>query len=651
MLTDAQLHEIRAIVQRHHAAVVANVIGPKALPPEVLADVERAGLLSPIGDSIEDAYLYGVLLAALEDPSTREMGLADLRAYLRANPVPLTERERRAVELAEHRAAQHIMGLGNRIEQETGALLIEADQALRVELEEVVREELAENILRRETIAQLKSNLGHRSKDWTRDWVRIAVTEKHDALQEGKAQQLRKEHGADVFVAKIPQSGACEACLKLHLDESGKPRIFKLSELEANGTNVGRARWGSARREPWRAVVGSTHPFCACLLIRVPEGWGFDEEGDLVPPGLERSESTGELRKSLVIRTPVKPCRPQPERFVLIKAQGGPFIGPRGGKWANAQHTIPWHEGTRAWARRRLKEATKYKAMPSKQLVKVRSRLASTMSAAKKDGRQEDYKRARARYQEASREVESRRDYYTHARRAVAAHESERTGKLALHEEDIAQLLANPGDAYRDAGLKSPYEYRPDLFRTSDLSGKKVRHYVKLPDGRIAHPDEIHEAKRRERLLVMQEADAPAVQWEEEDPAHPLTKGVTTKWHAADSLAGQRNVRSGSFLVNTTKEQAKLTEHQRTYVNREAMEAGITRPKRTPVRDRSEWEIEKPDTVVHPIESLDERPGASEDIRELAKKKRKELEEWVKREQERNHPKSTLRLDDPGGAP
>ena len=28
----------------------------------------------------------------------------------------------------------------------------------------------------------------------------------------------------------------------------------------------------------------------------------------------------------------------------LEKAEGGPFVGPRGGKWADAQHTIPWSE-------------------------------------------------------------------------------------------------------------------------------------------------------------------------------------------------------------------------------------------------------------------------------------------------------------------
>ncbi len=28
----------------------------------------------------------------------------------------------------------------------------------------------------------------------------------------------------------------------------------------------------------------------------------------------------------------------------LLKSEGGPYIGPRGGKWADPQHTVPWKD-------------------------------------------------------------------------------------------------------------------------------------------------------------------------------------------------------------------------------------------------------------------------------------------------------------------
>jgi hypothetical protein len=52
---------------------------------------------------------------------------------------------------------------------------------------------------------------------------------------------------------------------------------------------------------------------CGCVVVRVPAGWGFDEEGDLVPGG-----AYGKVQKSVA------------------------FVGPRGGMWADAKHTIPW---------------------------------------------------------------------------------------------------------------------------------------------------------------------------------------------------------------------------------------------------------------------------------------------------------------------
>ena len=55
---------------------------------------------------------------------------------------------------------------------------------------------------------------------------------------------------------------------------------------------------------------------------------GVDKQGQDRPDPEWFKAETGPF-KSMVVRA-------------LCKAQGGPFIGPRGGKWANAQHTVPW---------------------------------------------------------------------------------------------------------------------------------------------------------------------------------------------------------------------------------------------------------------------------------------------------------------------
>jgi hypothetical protein len=79
----------------------------------------------------------------------------------------------------------------------------------------------------------------------------------------------------------------CAYCKLLYLKPDGiTPRIFRLSQLQANGTNVGRAarrptRIGKMKTE-WRAVVGAIHPSCACELYRLPDGMAFGAGGKLV---------------------------------------------------------------------------------------------------------------------------------------------------------------------------------------------------------------------------------------------------------------------------------------------------------------------------------------------------------------------------------
>lgn len=87
----------------------------------------------------------------------------------------------------------------------------------------------------------------------------------------------------------------CSWCKRLHIGPDGNPRIFKLSTLIAHGDNTGRSK------PEWEAVVGITHPYCQCELFYIASGWGFDEDGELVPGGMGgiRYSSEEELIKAI----------------------------------------------------------------------------------------------------------------------------------------------------------------------------------------------------------------------------------------------------------------------------------------------------------------------------------------------------------------
>jgi hypothetical protein len=279
LLTDAQLHEIRQIIADHHAAFVANIISPRAVAPDTLERLRSKGLLNVKINSVEDAYLYGQLLAALEDPKLARMSYAQFKEHLKRNPIPLSPIEQRAVQIAEHSAGQYAQGLGNRVDLHTGQTLINADNNLQAKMRDTIRTSTAESLAKRETAKQLASNLGWSTRDWARDWDRIAITEMHQAKERGTADLYAKRYGSGVLVAKRVMPDACEHCVRLHVGPDGHPRVFRLSELERNGTNHGR------KARDWKPVVGTIHPWCQCTMVRIPAGWGFDEHDNLVPGG------------------------------------------------------------------------------------------------------------------------------------------------------------------------------------------------------------------------------------------------------------------------------------------------------------------------------------------------------------------------------
>lgn len=268
------LDELRASITQMHAEF--------ARRPEVL-------------EAFEEAYLYGRAIGA--DHEVRAVAHAHfVTAHKPAAKLKLSRAEELSARWARESAAQHITGLGNRVASDFTTEVIEADRKQRLKYQEVIREEVAESIERREDWRKLASRLGHKTKDWARDFKRIAATEKQNAMMEGLAASIHEEHGAGALIAKIPASDACADCQRLYLDHSGQPRIFTLVELGENGSNVG------LRKEAWKATLGTIHPWCQCAPVSVPRGWRFNEKGDLVPGKLSRSclSDPDSLMKSII---------------------------------------------------------------------------------------------------------------------------------------------------------------------------------------------------------------------------------------------------------------------------------------------------------------------------------------------------------------
>lgn len=298
LLTPTQLETVKQIIRDYHLAFAAGAIGPDAIPADDLQRLVATGIMPEDlrlvfkpgpGDPevavqrVTDlAYQYGTILGdPAQKGALREMGATQFETHLERTRPELNDVERQAMGWARYSAGQHIRGMADRLSLETGVLIANADAEQRRRYLGTVQRELEEAIDTRQAWRELASDIGHATEDWSRDMGRLAATEMQFAMQEGQARSIAKRYDdpKDARVAKQPNPDACPDCIRLHLTAGAgsPPRIFKLSELQANGTNVGR------KRADWKPTVGPVHPWCGCELIEVPDGWAFDEEGDLVP--------------------------------------------------------------------------------------------------------------------------------------------------------------------------------------------------------------------------------------------------------------------------------------------------------------------------------------------------------------------------------
>lgn len=292
-LTEEQLHELLAIIDRHHNAFIANYLSPTVLPQATLDALASAGIVDPQVQSVRDAFLFGMLGANLAQGGGPTVSYAQLADRLTRNPFPLSDAEQHAISAAQMSAGQYISGLGAKVkaqvtervmrrptpsQQADAAVEMETDPAL-VERDAVAyKQVIAEGIAQRKQLGSIATDLGHSTQDWCRDLERVAATEVSAALQQGTAAVARKQFGADARVAKISRPvGCCEHCQRLLNESDGRPRIFTLTELESNGTNVGR------KARDWKATLVPLHPNCSCITAVIPPGFVFGPDRLLVP--------------------------------------------------------------------------------------------------------------------------------------------------------------------------------------------------------------------------------------------------------------------------------------------------------------------------------------------------------------------------------
>jgi hypothetical protein len=265
-ISRAQLLAILEVIRRRVLGFTFDALGERALTDAELRTLKSLGIISAGTTSLTaDPIALGRLIALVPLAARRPVTYEQVRRWAAQN-IPTTEVELKAVEYAAEHAGTYIRGIGDMMVRDATAAGTRASgAALRA-----VRQNVVEAIAHRETISELKTRLFDAIDNRTRDWHRVAHTEINTAIQQGVHDAIVEASpaGGDQLVFKRPAPDACSHCKRLYLRADGvTPRVFRISELA--DSNVG------LKAGDWRPVVGSTHPWCHCQLLPIPDGYAF----------------------------------------------------------------------------------------------------------------------------------------------------------------------------------------------------------------------------------------------------------------------------------------------------------------------------------------------------------------------------------------
>ena len=284
IFTPEELQRLFNIIDFRFAKIAADVLGDKVLSKQdiLLLDKYAPKWRNELKKfpPYYQSYLFGRLSGVLSKKQLDSLSYKDFEGYLTKMQFEKpTQLDMSAYEISLKKTYSYLKGIGDRVKTQLGSSVSNQEMQILVEKQrqkdlETIKEELSRGVLEKKSVPQIVSDIGHKLDEWQHDWGRVVETEMQNIYELGAAQRIAKEHGIDAKVYKTVYGGACNFCIRFYTTNGigSKPRIFKLADLMANGTNVGR------KQKDWLPTVGPVHPFCRCVINWLPDDYIWSDE-------------------------------------------------------------------------------------------------------------------------------------------------------------------------------------------------------------------------------------------------------------------------------------------------------------------------------------------------------------------------------------
>ena len=269
---------IKATIGRYNLLLKYMVLGPSALTPAQVKILVKAGMikLHHIQFTLGDAYLQGHM-GALRGASRKSIRDAAIKYLLNSSGQFIDK-------FAETQSA----GIASIIQNQLMAYVRQE--------RDTAKEEIIEGALKSKSSNAIVQAIKDKTGDYFKDWDRVVTTELTNAHNFGAVDAIIENNVGtahdEIMVYKqgVLDIKTCKYCKEFWFMPDGSPKVYKLSELIAYGSNVGK------KQADWTPTVGATHPNCRCRLVELQKSFGF-KNGSITYVGKDHNELKHQRKK------------------------------------------------------------------------------------------------------------------------------------------------------------------------------------------------------------------------------------------------------------------------------------------------------------------------------------------------------------------
>jgi len=290
VISRERLEKIREIIEKNYSKLVISTLGRGVFSQKELRQLKEEGVdVSNDTSLLSLIYNHNFINSPIDSRSPTSV--EEMKGQ-QSQPgiTPSGEAHDYTLENLNDKTRQLIDKLRGDVQTRLEGIIRDNNDSYKLEaLQNLDRSEIADQLVKESTLGRVKQRLRDTTKDGTRDWMRVALTEMSNAIGTGSVDRIvsdnRDNDLEDVYVYRVIVGDdlTCKWCRKFYGDVGEAPKVYKLSTLLANGSNYGK------KSDTWGPVIGATHPNTrTSQIIELRPGFAVQAGGSVTYIGMDK---------------------------------------------------------------------------------------------------------------------------------------------------------------------------------------------------------------------------------------------------------------------------------------------------------------------------------------------------------------------------